>query len=463
VLRLQKRDADAVAAARKAVELNPTNWNHRMVLSEALGAAGLLDEAETQTQKAVELAPVSAEVWTALAGHHYQRKTWEECLTAARKAISIDPKQALAHERAGNALWQLRRWKEAVAAYRVARDLGADTLSVNRSLASAMRTAGEPAEARLPVVRRWVELDPKNAAAHSHLGGAFLNLGRWGEAAAALRTAIDLDPKQALAHFNLGESLRQLGDWQGAVVAYRAATELSPQVAEWSNKLGVALLDGLGDGPAAAAAFRTAATTPPTNSTYHGNLASALIRMRNYDGATVAARIAIEANPRSPNGYLALAAALAHGGRPAEGYKVLADALREYPAWLRATGNPSRYNLACAAVLVGTGYAKDFLPPPDTVEMRHRALDWLRSYFVDVKKNFAADPTRNRGSTHRLMNFWTNDADLVGVRDPKLLEKLPTEERAAWELFWHDVALLREVSYSPTSAPGPREADPKRP
>ena len=56
----------------------------------------------------------------------------------------------------------------------------------------------------IPILRTAIELDPKNANAHSNLGLALNQKGQYGEAIPILRTAIELDPKHAIAHNNLG-------------------------------------------------------------------------------------------------------------------------------------------------------------------------------------------------------------------------------------------------------------------
>jgi hypothetical protein len=45
----------------------------------------------------------------------------------------------------------------------------------------------------------------------------------------------------------------------------------------------------------------------------------------------------------------------------------------------------------------------------------------------------------------KTLKHWLDDTDLAGVRDPKELEKLPAEEREAWQKLWADVdALLQK-------------------
>lgn len=73
-----------------------------------------------------------------------------------------------------------------------------------------------------------LRLEPRHAVAHSNLGAAFCNLGRFAEAEAHLRQAIQLNPKFADPYSNLGTVLR----WRGAVseseAPLRRALKLKP-------------------------------------------------------------------------------------------------------------------------------------------------------------------------------------------------------------------------------------------
>jgi hypothetical protein len=44
----------------------------------------------------------------------------------------------------------------------------------------------------------------------------------------------------------------------------------------------------------------------------------------------------------------------------------------------------------------------------------------------------------------RTLRNWRHDSDLVGVRGPDALARLPAEERAAWRSLRADVEALRE-------------------
>ena len=81
------------------------------------------------------------------------------------------------------------------------------------------------------LLRKAIELDPKNATAHNNLGNALRDQKELDEAIAAYRKAIELDPKNAVAHNNLGIALHdQKGQLDEAIAAYRKAIELDPKI-----------------------------------------------------------------------------------------------------------------------------------------------------------------------------------------------------------------------------------------
>ncbi len=47
------------------------------------------------------------------------------------------------------------------------------------------------------------------------------------------------------------------------------------------------------------------------------------------------------------------------------------------------------------------------------------------------------------------MKTWIEDADFATVRSPKDLERLPPDERGAWEKLWSDVRDLLARSSEP--------------
>ena len=76
--------------------------------------------------------------------------------------------------------------------------------------------------------KRFVELDPKNARAHSELGNALKAKGDLDGAIAAFSKAIEIDPKLAPLLHTRGETLCRMGRFREAIADFDKLTELEP-------------------------------------------------------------------------------------------------------------------------------------------------------------------------------------------------------------------------------------------
>jgi Flp pilus assembly protein TadD len=160
-LRHQGRTGEALAALRKATELDPRRAMGFSNLGLVLSELGRSDEANAAWRKVTELDAEG----DGAAGYHSLGLALdslgrsEEAVAAYRRTIELDPRATGVRYNLGIALYLLGKWEEAVAAY-----------------------------------RRAIELQPNWAPPHGGLGFALAHLGRPGEALAAYRRAIELDP-----------------------------------------------------------------------------------------------------------------------------------------------------------------------------------------------------------------------------------------------------------------------------
>jgi hypothetical protein len=91
---------------------------------------------------------------------------------------------------------------------------------------------------------------------------------------------------------------------------------------------------------------------------------------------------------------------------------------------------------------------------------RRWALGWLRddltAYTTLAEKNNLA---MKQLIQQRLVH-WKGDSDLVSVRDAQALDRLPENERAAWQSLWRDVhELLTRVEKRDEPAKGRQEPE----
>jgi hypothetical protein len=88
------------------------------------------------------------------------------------------------------------------------------------------------------------------------------------------------------------------------------------------------------------------------------------------------------------------------------------------------------------------------------------ALGWLRDDLTAYAKLAEQNnPAMKRLIQQRLLH-WKNDSDLVSLRDGQALERLPENERAAWQGLWRDVdVLLKRVAKNDEPTKGSKELE----
>src|SRR5262249_36379386 len=91
--------------------------------------------------------------------------------------------------------------------------------------------------------------------------------------------------------------------------------------------------------------------------------------------------------------------------------------------------------------LAGCGKAKDD-PPPDGMakaELRKLAFGWLRADLTTRTKALESGDDAARAESRRRLGGWRHDSDLIGVRNPQALEKLPEAERDGCLVLWSEL------------------------
>ena len=108
--------------------------------------------------------------------------------------------------------------------------------------------------------------------------------------------------------------------------------------------------------------------------------------------------------------------------------------------------NPNRYNAACAAALAGTGQGKDAaqLGDAERARWRKQALVWLRDDLAVHAERVQRGRPEALALVRQRLELWQRDDDLMGIRDPAALARLPAAEQAACTVLWADVSALLE-------------------
>ncbi len=120
----------------------------------------------------------------------------------AARYVQLRPQDARGHYVLGAALYSLKQYGPARAALERSLELSAYS-EAEYYLGMIAHEEGDHEQA-VRRLRRAVEADPKNAAAHTGLGVIFLTQKNYEAARASLEEAVHLDPRDTKAHYQLG-------------------------------------------------------------------------------------------------------------------------------------------------------------------------------------------------------------------------------------------------------------------
>jgi tetratricopeptide (TPR) repeat protein len=280
---------------------------------------GRLDEAITQYDKALKIAPDYAEAWYDLGLALDQMGRLDEAITHYRKAVQLNPPFPYAYNNLGNALMQKGKADEAIAQYQTALTFQPDFTLALFNLGNALLQKGGLDEA-IAQYQKVLQLKPDHPQAHNNLGTALLQEGKVDEAITQYQAALQLNPDSADARHSLGDALLQKHDWEGAVASYLQALKINPKSGDVYANLGAALFQ-TGRTQEAIASWQHSLEINPDQAATLINLAWSLATTPDdslRDGPKAAA-LASRANQLSgganPMALRALAAAYAAEGR----------------------------------------------------------------------------------------------------------------------------------------------------
>ncbi|MDY6807118.1 MAG: tetratricopeptide repeat protein [Cyanobacteriota bacterium] len=196
---------------------------------EELEKEGKKEEAIAAYRRAVDLNADVDVVYQKLGEILVEKEEWEEAVKVNRKATELNPDFSWSYNNLGNALKALEKWEEAAEAYGRATELNADFPWSQISFGDCLMKL-EKWEEAVPVYRRAIELKPDFVWSYVNLGKAFWNLGEWQEAIAPLKEALKLEENIPEAYHLLAEALHKRArlDLDGAIKWYRKAIEASP-------------------------------------------------------------------------------------------------------------------------------------------------------------------------------------------------------------------------------------------
>jgi serine/threonine-protein kinase len=116
---------------------------------------------------------------------------------------------------------------------------------------------------------------------------------------------------------------------------------------------------------------------------------------------------------------------------------------------MEALNTECRYLAARCAALAGCGLGKDGakLREAERTHWRRKALEWLQADLVVWSRMLNSGRWADRDLAREMLTLWQDEPDLAGLRNPSALGKLSAEERKGWLALWGEVeALLRRTA-----------------
>jgi len=287
----QQRWDDAEKIYRQAVAITPNNPEVLMALSFVLvqprtGASNAtrFADAESFARRAAQLQPNSAVAFDRLGAAMVARGIFNsETEAAFRRSMELDPNLVVAQVYLARVLRHMNRNSEADPLYTAAIDQAKDAptlVLIAESMQSETRWNDSD-----PVLRRALQLDPRNPGALFLMGRLFSVNRKYAEAETVLKAAVEVNPKFFPARNILGRSYLGLERYDDAFKVYEQAVPLASE-ADRKPLAGLFGFGGVGDGymnagrpQDALRAYERALQLDPNNSELPNKIAAARAKL----------------------------------------------------------------------------------------------------------------------------------------------------------------------------------------
>lgn len=223
----QRRFAEAEASYRRAVELNPKNANGHYKLGLMQIYLGRYAEAEKAYRAAAQLSPSDANTRISLGFALEKQGRRGEAEAEYREAVKLAPGNYWGHLKLGDLLRNSKKYSDAEAPYREAVRLEPKNTDARFGLAYTLMEQGKREEAEAQY-REVIRLNPQSTGARLNLANSLLDRNQAREAESLLREVIKLSPRDVDAYNSLGLVLKRQGQYREAEAAYGKALEIHP-------------------------------------------------------------------------------------------------------------------------------------------------------------------------------------------------------------------------------------------
>jgi tetratricopeptide (TPR) repeat protein len=232
-----KQPDDALAVYDRMPAGSPLRSNAEIQIGLGLETLGRKDEAVKHLEAAIKEDPDDLEALSALGGLYRGRKDFARAATYYDRAVATikTPERhhwSLFYAR-GIAYERTKRWPLAEADLKKALELIPESMGSNRALVLnylgySWVDQGINLDEAFGMLRRAVELKPRDGYIIDSLGWAHFRMGRFEEAVRELERAIDLKPSDPVINDHLGDAYWRVGRRLEARFQWNHARDLNP-------------------------------------------------------------------------------------------------------------------------------------------------------------------------------------------------------------------------------------------
>lgn len=225
---LQENLTAAAASFQKAIELEPEHGYFYENLGEVLNQLGQLEAVIAVYTEAIKLGSNNANIYCQLAAAQIRNGDVTEATALYQKAIKLVPDHPTGYNSLAHIQRQQKGFEAAILSYRRSLELNPQQFNIYIFLGTTLFQLGKAEEA-ITAYTEAIALKPDHAPAYSALGNAQLKLGNFQDAIAVYEKAIELNSQQPFGIYrNLGDALKREGKIGSAIAAYEKAIELKP-------------------------------------------------------------------------------------------------------------------------------------------------------------------------------------------------------------------------------------------
>jgi len=193
--------ARAEAAYKRAIDLQPNYWSGYNKLGVFYFVHGRYQDATQQFQKVLSLVPDNVRARNNLGASYQALGLFQDAIAIYEPMLKLSPTDQ-GYSNLGTVYYYVGRYSDAAAAYGKAASMSPSSYRYQANLGDAYRwipgdekKSVEAYDNAIALGRKQIELNSRNADAHSRLAECLAKRGRIGEAQTEISTSLRIDPK----------------------------------------------------------------------------------------------------------------------------------------------------------------------------------------------------------------------------------------------------------------------------